>query len=78
MAELNNKVRCARIIGKSIVSANQNISESVKDLGNSVIEANNDLSRAIEYKDIQSIINKKNILLKIILFLQSFLYLCKK
>lgn len=57
LLELENKVKCAQIIGKSIISSGEIVAESNKQLGKDIIKSNKELSGTIAYKEMQPIVN---------------------
>lgn len=60
MVGLENKLKCAKIIGKSIISSGEIMAESVGKLGEDIIQAGHDISGTMAYKDMQPIINIKH------------------
>ena len=60
LLELENKVKCAQIIGKSIISSGEIVAESNKQLGKDILKSSKNIAGSIAYKEMQPIVNIKH------------------
>ena len=60
LLELENKVKCAQIIGKSIISSGEIVAESNKQLGKDMLKSSENIAGTIAYKEMHPIVNIKH------------------